>query len=175
MNVEPELPVAAASDAAQRKLLRNLTREVFQTEVSASRHCRREARRNPGSPPAQALLAVAEHADKALETFSQQARTANLPASTMGGLLGATFSELRERVADHLLDAERSYRATLLGVRHGIDVIKMFGLTAALARHDALAQWAEEWLATRTTLASELERQIEWFAVHAERALARAH
>src|SRR5690348_986826 len=33
---------------AQRALLRNLSRELFQTEVSAARHCRREARRNPG-------------------------------------------------------------------------------------------------------------------------------
>ena len=175
MNVEPELHMATTTDGSQHKLLRNLTPEVFQTEVSASRHCRREARRNPGTPPAQALLAVAEHADRSLALLRTQVRAAGLPVSVGGGILGATFSELRERVADYLMDGERSYRATLLGVRHGVDVVKMFGLTAALARKDGLAEWAEDWLGTRTKLAHELERQIEWFALHTDRALARSH
>ena len=167
--------MATASDAAQHKLLRNLIPEVFQTEVSASRHCRREAGRNPGTPPAQALLAVSEHADRSLARLREQVRAAGLPVSVGGGLLGATFSELRERIADRLMDGDRSYRATLLGVRHGVDVVKMFGLTAALARKNELAEWAEDWLATRTELAHELERQLEWFALHTERALARSH
>jgi hypothetical protein len=156
-------------------LLCNLTRELFQTEVSASRHCRREAERNPGSPPAEALLAVAKHADTALQELGELARAHDLPQSVGGGLLGEAFSELRERVADRILDGERSYRATLLGIRHGTDVVRMFGCSAALDHREELARWSETWLTQREPLVREVERQIEWFAVHVDRALARAH
>ncbi|HEX6243497.1 MAG TPA: hypothetical protein VFZ61_21440 [Polyangiales bacterium] len=160
---------------AQRALLRNLSRELFQTEVSAARHCRREARRNPGSPPAETLLLVAAHADAALRELTELASLHGLPRSSFGMLLGALFSEARERVADHLIDAERSYRGTLLGMRHGLDVMRMFGACATLAQYDGLSLWAESWLALREPLVDEAERQLAWFALHADRALARAH
>jgi hypothetical protein len=156
-------------------LLRNLTPELFQTEVSASRHCRREARRNPGTPPAQALLAVAEHADEALRDLTALAAKHELPRGSFGVLLGGLFSETRERIADHLIDAERSYRGTLLGMRHGTDVVRMFGATAKHAGIDELATWAQAWLERRDDLVKQAERQLDWFAVHAQRALARAH
>ena len=45
-----------------------------------------------------------------------------LPVSVVGSLTGTLFSELRDKLADGLIQSERSYRGTLLGTRHGIDV-----------------------------------------------------
>lgn len=161
--------------AQHHALLSNLARELFQTEVSAVRHCRREARRNPGTGPAIALSSVAQHADRALVELTALARREDLPVSKFGTLLGETFSQVRDKVADHMLDAERSYRATLLGIRHGVDVVHMFGSTAALARREAIADWAELWLLERMRLMLIVEHQLDWFASHVERALARSH
>jgi hypothetical protein len=118
---------------------------------------------------------VAAHADAALLELTELARMHGLPRSTLGSLLGALFSEARERIVDHLIDAERSYRGTLLGMRHGLDVMRMFGTCATLAQYDGLSAWAEGWLSLRTPLVDEAERQLAWFALHADRALARAH
>jgi hypothetical protein len=151
-------------------LLRNLARELFQTEVSASRHSRREAQRLEGTPPAAALVAVAEHADRALAELKELARAEDLPVSAFGSILGEAFSQARERIADRLLEGERSYRATLLGMRHGVDAVRMFGLTAKHAQRSALSDWAGAWTNTRTPLVQEVERQLEWFAEHIEHA-----
>jgi hypothetical protein len=157
------------------QLLHNLTPELFQTETSAARHCRREARRVPGTPPAATLLAVAEHADVALRELEELARAHQLPRSSFGVALGNLFSETRQRVADRLIDAERSFRGTLLGMRHGIDVVHMVELTAREAGCDPLVRWAEAWRQRREPLIQEAERQLGWYATHVDRALARAH
>jgi hypothetical protein len=156
-------------------LLRNLTRELFQTEVSASLHARREARRQPGTAPANALLAVARHADLASNELWQLARKHDLPRSSFGMLLGLAFSEARQRIADHFIDAERSYRGTLLGMRHGSDLMRIFEATAEHVGREELVSWARSWLAIRDPLVKEAERELAWYATRARRALARAH
>jgi hypothetical protein len=110
-----------------------------------------------------------------LRELQELARKHGLPRGSFGAALGTLFSESRQRIADHLFDAERSYRATLLGMRHGTDVARVFEVAAALAGRQELAQWAHTWLAARTPLVREAERQLVWFAAHAEHALARAH
>lgn len=121
------------------------------------------------------MLAVAEHADGSLRDLTALVAKHELPRSSFGVLMGALFSEARERVADHLIDAERSYRGTLLGMRHGTDVVRMFAATARHANNAELAEWAEAWLERRDALVKEAELHLDWFAFHAQRALARAH
>lgn len=157
------------------ELLRNLTRELFQTEVSASRHSRREADRLPDTPPARALTAVAEHADVALKELKELAQKQDLPVSAFGSILGEAFSQVREHVADHLMEGERSYRATLLGMRHGVDAVRMFGLAAKHGGFPDLASWAERWIALREPLVHDVQRQLEWFAEHVDKARKLAH
>lgn len=161
--------------SSHHELLRNLTRELFQTEVSASRHSRREANRLPESRPANALNAVAQHADLALKELKDLAQKQDLPVSAFGGILGEAFSQIREHVADHMLEGERSYRATLLGMRHGMDAVRMFGLAAKHGGFPDLAGWAERWLAIRAPLVHEVEQQLEWFAEHVAKARHVAH
>lgn len=128
----------------------------------------------PDTPPAAALLAVAQHADVALRELDQLAQEHKLPRSSFGVLLGNLFSETRERLADRLIEGERSYRGTLLGMRHGVDVVHMVELTAREAGSDSLANWAATWLQRREPLVRDVERQLAWYATHADRALARA-
>ena len=156
-------------------LLRNLTYGLLQTEASASRHGRREARRQPGTAPADALLAIAAHADIALKELAELARKYDLPRSSFRMLLGLAFSAMRQRIADHFIDAERSYRGTLLGMRHGADLMRIFEATAARAGREDLVGWAQSWLARRDALVKEAERELVWYAAHARNALTRAY
>src|SRR4051794_144417 len=94
----------SSSDGPEYKLLRTLGRELFQTEASASWHCRREARRLASSPPAWALLAVADHADGVLRALPELAERHELPVSAGGHLVGRAFSAIRQSFADRLID-----------------------------------------------------------------------
>src|SRR5690606_2934866 len=111
-------------EAAQR-LLRNLTRELFQTETSAAWHCQRAAERLEGTPPAEALRALAAHAERVRSVLPELAGSESLPVSKLGVAVGAFFSQTRDKVLDRVIQVERSYRGTLLGVRHGVDLVRM--------------------------------------------------
>lgn len=147
-------------------LLKTSMREFFQTEMSASRHCRREAARLGEAPPARALRAVAVHADQVLAMLPALAARHNLPVSPMGATIGALFSEARDKFADLLIDSERSFRGTLLGVRHGLDLARLIRFTTAETCDLALDEFIEDWIATRAVLVQNLEDELLWFAKH---------
>jgi hypothetical protein len=70
-------------------------------------------------------------------------------------------------IADRVHDAERSFRAALLDLRHGLDVASML---RGVARHDGLfgvIRWCDDWLRARRTLVARVEAQLAWFAVEA--------
>jgi hypothetical protein len=161
-------------DPQQRKslqsMLENLARELFQTETSASLHCRREAKRLAGTPPGQVMLEVSEQAAGVLERLPRLAAEHGLPISRGGMFVGAMFSSLRERVADHLMEAERSYRGTLLGMRHGVDVVLLTRHAARQASLPALEAFCDEWLDNRLPLVTKVEEQLAWFATNSHRA-----
>jgi hypothetical protein len=157
-------------DASQR-LLRSLTRELFQTETSAAWHCQREAERLDGTPPAEVLRAVAAHAERVRSALPKLASSEELPVSKLGTAVGAFFSQTRDKVLDRVIQVERSYRGTLLGVRHGLDLVSMIRHVAARSEHPRLTEFCEEWLATRSALVDRLEDQLAWFADEPERAM----
>ena len=149
-----------------QKLLRTLVRELFQTEKSAEAHCAREAYRLGDSQPATALRAVALHAIRVNRELPGVMRAAQLPVSSGGSLIGRVFSAVREVFADKLLDEERSYRGTLLGLRHGIDVVRMVRHVADACGQVELAGWCTRWLDDREPLVAEVEHALTWFALH---------
>ncbi|PCC73570.1 hypothetical protein SAMN02745121_08450 [Nannocystis exedens] len=151
--------------------LANLARELFQTEQSAQRHPRLEAERLGDVPPAHCLRAVADHADSALAELPGLAEQYKLPVSTGGRAVGAAFSVVRNQFADMFLSLERSYRGTLLGMRHGVDLMLLFEKVARRDGAVALADWCVGWLEKRTALLAEAEQALAWFAEHPERAL----
>jgi hypothetical protein len=158
-----------ASDA--QAFLTSLTRELFQTETSAARHCRREADRLGESEPALALRAVADHADAILSELPGLAERNGMPISKGGKMTGALFSQLRDKMFDMLIDSDRSYRGTLLGCRHGLDVVRMLQHLACEMGKPDLDAFCAAWLNTRTVLVQKVEDELKWFAKNPHQAL----
>ena len=152
------------------KLLRSLVREFFQTETSAVMHCRREAARIDATPAAP-MLAIAQHAEQVLREFPPLAKRYGLPFSAGGIAVGAMFSNLRDKIFDKTIRSERSYRGTVLGVRHGVDLVQVFAAATRTVGYTDLTQFFETWLTERKRLVAQLEPSLSWFAEHPEQAM----
>lgn len=152
--------------SAQKTFLNNLSRELFQTETSAARHCKREADRLGDTPPALALRAVSQHAEAILRELPALAERNSMVVSKGGMLTGELFSQLRDKMADMLIDSERSYRGTMLGCRHGVDVVRVLQQLADALGNRELDSFCASWLNTRTVLVKKLEDELAWFARH---------
>jgi len=148
----------------QQTLLDNLTRELFQTETSAVRHSNREADRLGSTPPALALRQVSAHASSILEELPALAERNGMIVSKGGAVVGEMFSQLRDKFADALIDSERSYRGTLLGMQHGLGVVHLLLHFANVNRKSDLEQFCLSWIAARTPLVVAVRDQLRWFA-----------
>lgn len=146
------------------RLLPTLFVELFQTERSAYRHPIREAERLGNVPPAIALRAVAAHANEALDELPELARARGIRLSSVGQLAGETFSAVRHFVVDRFLDVERSYRGTLLGMRHGIDLVRLLRAAADDEADVELVAWCDRWLPVRERLVAGVEADLTWLA-----------
>lgn len=161
------------TDSEYRELLISLFRELRQTERSAQVHGAREAKRVSGAPQ-EALVAVSEHAARINRELPELMRSEELPTGRVGRAVGAMFSSIREAVADRLVDLERSYRGTLLGLRHGVDVIKMIRHLADACGRVEIGGFCTRWLDEREPMVARAEHAMSWFAHHPARAHARA-
>ena len=159
----------------QRTLLRGLMREFMRTERAAIRQPRRDARRFGNAPPAQALRAVAEHAEKNLATLREVARRNDLAPGPVLVVAGSLLAMARHRLADRLVDTERSYRDTLLDLRHGLDVMKLMRKIADASGMVELGGFCTSWLEQREPLVERVEGAMGWFATHPRRAAAMNH
>lgn len=158
--------------ASLQKLRAKLCRELAQSERSADVHTRREGRRLGDVPPARALLAVGEHARAQRPRFeglacSQQSE----PARDLARTVGELFSTVRDLAFDRMIDAERSYRGTLLGFRHGIDTVRLLRDVGVRLGDNDLVLFCEQWLPARLDLVHAAERELGWFADMPARAL----
>jgi glycine/D-amino acid oxidase-like deaminating enzyme/nitrite reductase/ring-hydroxylating ferredoxin subunit len=170
-DLEPVDKPKLEDHSMEQRLLRHLSHELWQTEVSASQHSRREAERLGDTPPARALLAAAEHADSVLAELPKLTQGRPLATSGIGMAIGKMFSEVRDTIADKLLTSERSYRGTLLGLRHGIDVVHLLRKAAAKAQDETLTAFLDSWLRRREPIVEEVVAQLGWFAERPELAL----
>ena len=154
-----------------RKLYTKLCRELAQSERSASVHPRREARRLGDIPPAHALLGIAAHAEQLAPRFASLMHKRQVPGTGIGCAVGEVFSTIRHLVADRFIDAERSYRGTLLGVRHGVDVTRLLREVALRQQDNLLVRFCDEWLMERLALVENAEQALAWFAEQPTRAI----
>lgn len=157
-----------------KTLIHTLFIELFQTERSANLHSMREAERYGDAPPAIALRAVAHHAASIMPDLRELAAARKIPETESGVAIGSLFSKIRDQIADRLINSERSYRGTLLGMRHGIDVVRSLRHAALAAEDFTLSMFCDGWLAARTPLVEEVAAKLEWFGKNPERALATA-
>lgn len=162
-----------AADEHTTALLRTLFTELVQTERSAEVHSKREAARYPETPPALAMLRVAAHASAMRPRLHSLSETYGFEISeTTGSALGNALSKLRQLFIDKLVQTERSYRATLVGMRHGVDVVSLIRSVANKSGAIELARWSDEWFEQRPALVSEVEAAMHWFASNPETAIA---
>ena len=158
-------------NSTERKLLHGLARELFQAEVSALMHARREAVRYEGSAPATAMLDVAHHAERGLDALGKMLEVRDIRANgLLGAAAGLAFSVVRKAGLDFVLGPERSYRLTLLGMRHGIDLVYELKLLAEQLGDEQLAGFCRTWLERRLPAVTAVERQLGWFVTHIDRA-----
>jgi hypothetical protein len=155
--------VDVSANSEDRDLLVRIFVELFQTEESARTHARAEADRLGGSPPGRALRAVADHADGVLRGLEQLARIEGLATSSLGTWIGDLLSSFRKRASDQILGREKSYRATLAGLHHGVDVVRLLRSAARTAGRGRIEQFCGEWLAERCPLVAACTDQLDWF------------
>lgn len=145
------------------KLRTKLCRELAQSEHDAKLHTMREARRLGPVPPAVALRAIATHAEEHRPRLEALLRRQPV-GLRLGRAVGFMFSTVRHYVLDRVIDAERSYRATLLGLKHGVDVARLLREVADREGDTALVWFCDELLDERARLIENVEQQLAWFA-----------
>ena len=153
------------------KLCTKLCRELAQSEHSATVHTRREARRLGDIWPAHALLAIGEHAEQLKPRFEGLLAKRRIKGDTIGRSVGQVFSTLRHAIGDRLIDVERSYRGTLLGIRHGIDTVRLLREVAVREQDVHLMKFCDEFLLERVALIERGEQALAWFADQPARAI----
>src|ERR1700742_875069 len=113
--------MASLMSDPRSRLRDKLCRELAQAEHDARLHTRREAKRLGDCPPGNALLAIAEHADDVELALAKLTKHRVGPGLRLARALAKVFSGVRHFFVDRLVDRERTYRATLLGLKHGIN------------------------------------------------------
>ncbi|HSS00209.1 MAG TPA: hypothetical protein VLM79_24295, partial [Kofleriaceae bacterium] len=151
-----------------QKLREKLSRELAQSEHDAMTHCSREARRYGALPPGQPLRAVSDHARKLHPRLAAIWGEPQPPGVRAGRAVGEAFSAIRHFAVDWVLDAERSYRATLLGLRHGLDTARLLREVLAVQRDAAALTVCDALIVGRARLLERVEQRLRWFAAHPE-------
>ncbi|MEJ7602975.1 MAG: hypothetical protein WKG01_34125 [Kofleriaceae bacterium] len=82
----------------------------------------------------------------------------------LGRAVGVAFSALRHFMFDRLIDHERSYRGTLLGCKHGLDVVRLLREVALRSGDSAVVRFCDDQLVERIPLLEAAERELAWFA-----------
>ena len=164
-----EEPTASAE--RQVELVTTLFRELFQSEQSAVEHPRIEAERLGEVAPARIMGAVSAHAGSMLREIQALAVERELLAVEGGRAVGSAFSTLRQCLGDLFLSHEKSYRGTLLGMRHGIDLVTLLQQVATEGGDVSLAVWCGHWLEERRALVEKAADELAWFAAHPKRAM----
>jgi len=161
-----------SSMSAPRTRLRDkLCRELAQAERDARLHPRREARRLREGQAAEALFAIADHADGIEPGLMKVLGRRQAVGIKLAHAVASVFSGVRHLFLDHLIGRERSYRGTLLGLRHGVDVARLLREVATLNHDVALIKFCDLFLVERLCLLEDAEQAFAWFAEHPEIAL----
>jgi len=152
--------------AAHARLRMQLVRELLQTERSAQLHCANEAGRLGNTPPAEALRACARHAERVAVEVRALAREEHVPGWQLGRSLGRFLAATRDRVLDRLIPEDLSYRTTLLGLHHGIGVVRMLQHVADASGKVEVGGFCTRWLEERVPLVEGVTRAMTWLALH---------
>ncbi len=150
----------------RERLSPSLLAELHELEEDCYRLSLREAKRIGCGPPANALRAVAAHANEALEEIPGLAKARSVRLGSIGALAVDTLRRVWDVVMDQMVDHEQAYRRALTALRRGIDLVRLAHAAARDEGDDGLALWCQRWLHARERLVEEAADQLEWFARH---------
>lgn len=153
------------------RLRRRLSRELVQAELDAQIHTEREAQRLGDSLPATNLREISAHAAHLRPRLDALLVSKQPIGMYAERLVGQSFSAVRHFFVDRLLSSERSYRATLLGIEHGLDTARLLREVAHRSEDIRLFRFCDDLIAQREPLLREAARALSWFAVHPDAAL----
>lgn len=154
------------------RLREKLCRELAQSEHDAVIQTTREASRLGTCPPAEKLREIAAHAEHLRPRLDALMIPEQPIGIRLGRLVGEVFSGVRHFFGDRMMSAERSYRSTLLGLRHGVDVAWLLRDVARREEQVRLFRFCDDLIAEREVLVREAERALVWFADHPAIAMA---
>ena len=153
-----------------QRLHNKLCRELAQSEHDAVIHTAREADRLGSIAPAEALRAISAHARELAPRINEL--LVDQPVGrTLGRLVGEMFSTLRHYGFDRMIDTERSFRATLLGLRHGVDCVRLLREVGVCGNDADLTRFCDRYLLERQALLERAEQTLAWFAERPSQAL----
>ncbi|HEY4056483.1 MAG TPA: hypothetical protein VGM39_07730 [Kofleriaceae bacterium] len=156
----------------RQNLREKLCRELAQAERDAVIHTERECTRLGDVPPAARMRAISANA-KHLQPRLAKLVSAKQPIGFMlGRAVGDVFSATRHYFVDRILSTERSYRATLLGLKHGLDAARLLREVARVDVDVQLAEFCDDLIAQREKLIAAAEHELAWFATHSAFAMA---
>jgi hypothetical protein len=150
--------------SSRTHLIDKLCRELAQAEHDAFLHCARQARQLGACPPAHALRAISEHAESTWPSYVEATSGRRGVGTRIGKLVARTLSATRHLAVDRIIDAQRAYRATLIGLKHGLDCARLLTEVAIRADEPELVRWLGATLPRRRELIASAEDAMEWFA-----------
>lgn len=153
-----------------QRLREKLCRELAQSEHDAIIHCCGEASRYGAQAPGQVLRVIADHAREIRPRLDYLWATQRL-GLRLGRVVGEVFSAVRHFAVDWMIDAERSYRATLLGLEHGVGVARLLREVFVHQQDYAALRVCDELIEGRTRLLARAADRLRWFAEHPDVAL----
>ena len=119
------------------------------------------------------LRAVAGHATDAVQELVLLREACDLPAGSLQERLLLLVTGARRSLVDRLLPKQMSYRARLLELRRGVDVVRLMRTTSLVAGYLEIADWCDAWLAVRGPLMELASDELSWFAENPTRAMSR--
>ncbi|MEO6774029.1 MAG: hypothetical protein ABI467_13605 [Kofleriaceae bacterium] len=153
------------------RLRDKLCRELAHLEHEARLHTRREARRLGDCAPGRALIAIAEHADEVELALAKLAKQPWSVGAQVARVVTRVLSGVRHLFIDRLVDRASRYRATLLGLKQGIDTLRLLREVVSINRDIALLKFCDRVLVERLCLLEDAEQALVWFAEQPELAL----
>jgi len=120
------------------------------------------------------MHAVAVHAARVLPELRRLAEVEGFGLRSVGSWIGDAFSVARRLAFDRALDREKSYRGTLIGLYHGVDVVRLVRAAARAQGRDYVVTFCETWLEERVPLIDAAGRELDWFAAHPAIAMQRS-
>jgi len=153
------------------RLRDKLCRELAQAEHDARSHTRREAKRLGDCPPGHALFAIAEHNDDVELAFAKLTKHRSSVGRRLARVVAQVFSGVGHFFFDRLIDRESRYRTTLLGLKQGIDTLRLLREVVTINHDIALLKFCDLVMVERLCLLEDAEQALVWFAEQPELAL----